>query len=109
MALPKALTRKTLVISFDEALDHYLLLETLLITTNEDIPIKGKFDPGANDRSCSFTPAEVWIAGKYMLTIASKLEDLSGNNLNRPFDRDIKKTKKPSTQDQYKRYFSIEK
>ena len=30
-----------------------------------------------------------WKAGRYRLKIESRLEDLAGNNLNRPFDRDI--------------------
>ena len=109
IAFPKALTREPLVLSFGEALDHYLLLETLHIITKEGIRIKGKFETGENDRSCRFIPAEEWAAGNYVLMIASRLEDLAGNNLNRPFDRDITKTQKPSTQDQYRKYFSIEK
>ena len=109
IAFPKALTREPLVLSFGEALDHYLLLETMHIITKEGILLKGKFEPDENDRSCRFIPAEEWAAGNYVLIIASRLEDLAGNNLNRPFDRDITKTQKPSTQDQYRKYFSIEK
>jgi hypothetical protein len=107
--LPKLHSREPLIVSFGEALDHYLLIETMQISTREGILIKGKFEWDKNDRFCRFIPATEWVAGNYILVIASKLEDLAGNNLNRPFDRDLTKTKTPSTQDQYKKYFSIEK
>jgi hypothetical protein len=109
MILPKSRSREPLILSFGEALDHYLLMETMQISSKEGISIKGKFEWDVHDQFCRFTPAAEWVAGNYVLAIASKLEDLAGNNLNRPFDRDITKTKKPSTQAQYKKYFSIEK
>ncbi len=109
MNLPKSGSPESLVISFGESLDHYLLMEAMQISTTEGVSIKGTFEWDSFDRSCRFTPAAVWMAGNYVLTIASRLEDLAGNNLNRPFDRDMTKTKKPSTQELYKKYFRIEK
>ncbi len=109
IGLPRSGSRESLVISFGEVLDHYLLMEAMQISTQDGVLINGKFEVGKNDQSLRFTPTATWMAGNYVLTIASKLEDLAGNNLNRPFDRDLTKTKKPSTEAQYKKYFSIEK
>lgn len=107
--LPKALSREPIQILFGEVLDHYLLMETLYITTKEGNPIKGKFEWDGLDRSCRFIPDQEWTKGNFVLNIDAKLEDLAGNNLNKPFDRDMTKTKQPSTQTQYQKYFSIEK
>jgi hypothetical protein len=96
---PKALSKEPLGISFGEALDHFLLQETLQVTGKNGIAIKGKFELADKDRVCRFIPDEIWAVGTYTLTIASKLEDLAGNNVNRPFDRDVSKTKEPSTQE----------
>jgi hypothetical protein len=107
--LPKALSKEPITISFDEALDHFLSLETLQVRGKNGVIIKGKFELANKDRICHFIPDEIWPAGTYTLTIASKLEDLAGNNINRPFDRDISKTNEPSTQEYYSRSFTIEK
>ncbi len=107
--LPKASSKEPIQILFGEALDHYLLMETLHINTKEGNPIKGKFEWDGMDRSCRFVPDQQWTTGNYVLNIDAKLEDLAGNNLNKPFDRDMTKTKQPSTQTQYQKYFSIEK
>jgi hypothetical protein len=109
LSSPKALSKEPLTISFGKALDHFLLLETLQVTGKNGVAIKGKFESADKDRACHFIPDEIWAAGTYTLRIASKLEDLAGNNVNRPFDRDISKTKEPSTQEYYSRSFNIEK
>jgi hypothetical protein len=106
---PKAVSKEPLIISFGEALDHFLLMESLQIVNSNGATIKGKFEGTDKDRASRFIPDEVWVAGTYTLSITSKLEDLSGNNVNRPFDRDITKTKQPSTQEYYSRSFNIEK
>lgn len=109
MHLPKLLSKDPLIIDMNESLDHFLLMESLHVTDKNGISVKGLFSIPVNDKTASFTPAEPWAAGNYTLRIASKLEDLSGNNLNRPFERDILKTKQPSTQTHYNKNFVIEK
>jgi len=106
---PKALSKEPLIILFGESLDHFLLMESLQLTAKNGVIIKGKFESADRDRACRFIPDGTWIAGTYTLKITSKLEDLCGNNVNRPFDRDITKTKEPSTQEYYFRSFNIEK
>ncbi|MDB5211027.1 MAG: hypothetical protein JWQ30_1854 [Sediminibacterium sp.] len=109
MHLPKASSKEPVVIELDEVLDHFLLMESLQITNKNGATVNGKFTVHNKDKVISFTPAEPWVAGDHTLVIASRLEDLAGNNLNRPFDRDVTKTKQPSTQTHYSKNFLIEK
>jgi hypothetical protein len=109
MQLPKALSKEPLLIHMNESMDHFLLMESLQVTDKNGATVKGAFSHPVKDRMASFTPDEPWMSGNYTLRIASKLEDLSGNNLNRPFERDLLKTKQPSTQTHYNKNFVIEK
>ncbi len=107
--LPKAVSKEPLIIDMNEPLDHFLLMESLRVTDKNGATIKGVFGIPVKDKTVSFTPAEPWAAGSYALRIASKLDDLAGNNLNRPFERDLTNSKQPSTQTHYSKNFVIEK
>ncbi len=95
-----------LTIVSDEVLDHYLFEECLYINDSDGKSVKGTFEID-NDKSCRFIPTSGWVAGGYSLVIESRLEDLAGNNLNRPFDRDITQTKQSSSKDAYKLKFTL--
>lgn len=86
-------TRNPLKIHFREPLDHSLLQEVFTIQDANGTKIRGRWEIGAAETQCSFTPDTGWKAGTYKLLIEPRLEDLAGNNLLRPFDRDI--TQKP--------------
>jgi hypothetical protein len=107
LALPNAMSKGTLTIKLGEALDHFLLVESLLIKNEAGVELKGRFEIADRDRTCHFIPAEPWIAGNYTLLIDAKLEDLAGNNINRPFDRDITRTRQPLTKEWYSKKFRI--
>jgi hypothetical protein len=109
MDLPKVLSRDAVTVSCMETLDHFLLMESMHITGKNGEPVKGVFSVKQGDRSYSFIPDALWEAGNYSLVVASRLEDLAGNNLNRPFDRDVTKTKEPSTKEYHVRSFTIKK
>jgi hypothetical protein len=94
IAAPKAGTTGPLIIHFGYPVDHYLLQESLSVLTNDGKPVKGKVTLTDKDKTWMFTPAAEWPSGAYKLRVASRLEDLSGNNLNKVFDRDIYKQKK---------------
>ncbi|PJJ80088.1 Ig-like domain-containing protein [Mucilaginibacter auburnensis] len=91
---PEAGTKQPLYVSFEQALDHYLLQESISIMSSEGGSIKGNVELLARDKAWKFTPAENWKAGSYKLHVNSRLEDLAGNNLNKIFDRDIHKQQK---------------
>ncbi|AUD07144.1 hypothetical protein CWM47_03155 [Spirosoma pollinicola] len=80
---------KPLDVSFGEPFDHGMLTETLHVFTEKGSVVKGKWQLQDEERKANFTPAGGWTSGTYILRIESRLEDLAGNNLNRPFDRDL--------------------
>ena len=90
-------SKPAIYIGFAEPLDHYLLMDCLLITDAKGTPVEGSFVLGSKDDQCIFVPKDIMVKGRYTLHVESKLEDLAGNNINKPFDRDIKNSKQPST------------
>ncbi|MEO6686083.1 MAG: hypothetical protein ABIN24_08960 [Dyadobacter sp.] len=109
LALPKNGTSDALKINFHESLDHGLLLETLFVINHRGEKISGKWQILDKEKVTLFSPDQKWISGNYTLRIEIKLEDLAGNNLNRPFDRDItKKENKKNLGDFAKISFQIE-
>jgi hypothetical protein len=90
---PRQNSTDPLVVTLNEPVDHFLLEEGLRITDQKGNRIKGQITTLDNDRRVQFVPAANWPPGEYQLIIDSKLEDLAGNNLNKPFDRYIIKTK----------------
>ena len=80
---PRKGTLSPLIIRFNEILDHQLLQECF------STPLPGTFKVGKGDQSIEFVPETPWVTGNYPVRVESRLEDLAGNNLNRPFDRDV--------------------
>ena len=90
ISTPKPGTREPLTIYLQEALDHYLLTETLSIQDAQGNDLPGVTGTANRDQQWTFSPQQNWQAGKYQLTVQAKLEDLAGNNLNKVFDRDVR-------------------
>lgn len=91
VSLPLNGTSEALKIDFQEALDHGLLLKTLIIKSRKGQIVSGKWQILNKEKACVFSPDQKWVSGNYIIQVASKLEDLAGNNLNRTFERDITK------------------
>ena len=106
IAGPKAGTKSSLVISTGYPADHYLLQESLSVLAGDGMVVKGKVALADKDKAWKFTPDADWPKGAYKLRVAARLEDLSGNNLNKVFDRDIYKQKK-NDNPYYERQFEI--
>ncbi len=85
---PPMNTKQPLTIAFGEPLDYSLLKEALTILTADEKNVKGTWQISEKESKSAFTPDKNWESGKYDLRIETRLEDLAGNNLNRPFDRD---------------------
>jgi hypothetical protein len=81
-----------LQVMFNESLDHYLLQETMTVINDAKVGLRGSFSSSDKDSRLSFQPEKPWIPGRYFLRVAGMLEDLAGNNINRPFDRDLAST-----------------
>lgn len=97
---PKAGSLYPLRMNTGEPLDYFLLEETLTIWHGQT-KLAGKIRITGKESVIEFTPETKWERGAYTLRVASALEDLSGNNLNRPFDRDLLTTKEKPHQNYY--------
>jgi hypothetical protein len=86
---PPSRTRQPFEIKLPESLDYYLLKEGLAIVDSDRKLISGVVDISNEEQSFRFLPDKPWTAGNYAIQIEARLEDLAGNNLNRPFDRDV--------------------
>jgi hypothetical protein len=91
LSSPKEGTKEPVVIKFGEPLDFSLASSAIHIT-KEGIDLIGSVTTGPGEKSWLFTPNGSWSQGDYIIEIESRLEDLAGNNLNRPFDRDMTTT-----------------
>ncbi|MGN7887539.1 Ig-like domain-containing protein [Dyadobacter sp. 22481] len=94
---PTAATKQALKIDFKEPLDHGLLQEVFTVQDGAGEKISGQWQIGKAEIQCHFIPDANWKAGSYKVLIEPRLEDLAGNNLVRPFDRDITKTSEAVT------------
>jgi hypothetical protein len=105
--IPKAGTVQPLQISFGESLDYFLLGETISIVNDKNEIIPGELKTSDKERMIAFTPQQSWKQGSYRIQVRAILEDLAGNNLNRPFDRDTKIQKQVFDKDVFEREFVI--
>jgi hypothetical protein len=97
LSIPLINTSNPLEIRFGEPLDFGLLNEAMKIKNEKGITVSGNWQFDQKETSGRFTPTTNWTAGKYSLQIETRLEDLAGNNINRPFDRDITKKMEQKT------------
>jgi hypothetical protein len=85
---PRTGTQEALLVDFGEHLDYGLLTETFAVR-NKNSVLAGKWTTGDQERSMRFLPDQKWTPGEYTVRIETRLEDLAGNNINRPFDKNI--------------------
>ena len=89
MRRPAAGSVDPLEVAFDRSLDHALLQRCLRILAPDGPPIAGRAEIGVEERSWRFVPAQPWRRGSHVVAIDGSLEDLAGNSVARPFDRDL--------------------
>ena len=88
---PKAGTRDRLVVTFDEPMDQALALRMIgvIAATEGKVSIRGEPTLEKNEREWSFVPSEPWPRGRFLLSVATTIEDLAGNNIGKTFDVDL--------------------
>ena len=91
MSAPRTGTYEALHIDFGESIDHALAMNSITIIGPQLSIIQGKIALSQAESRWTFIPQQPWHAGKYQIRVASRLEDLAGNNLNRLFDKDLEK------------------
>lgn len=89
LRVPESDRADPLHVRFGEALDYSLLPETLHILDESGKRVAGIWQLGDQETQMTFKPTQRWRIGTYRLRVDGRLEDLAGNNLNRPFDRDL--------------------
>jgi hypothetical protein len=90
--IPRCGTKGPLAIDFKEPLDAMLSGESFDIYKFENNLMDGKFKLKNNEEVLLFYPDSLWTRGAYKILVASRLEDLAGNNLNQLFDEDLELT-----------------
>jgi hypothetical protein len=86
---PAAGTRKPLAVRFPRPLDHALLQRLLWVTGPRGEVVAGTVAVSHAETRWQFTPKRPWQAGAYHLAADTRLEDLAGNNIERPFEVDV--------------------
>lgn len=89
MTLPRAGSRDFLEVRFPAPLDHALLLRCLNAADSDGPLIRDDLQTADAERVWRFQPAWPWKPGPHRLRVESVLEDLAGNSLARPFERDL--------------------
>ena len=90
-----------------ESLDYFLLKESISIVNEKGNSVDGLLSISNEEKKYRFVPVEQWTAGRYILRVETRLEDLAGNNINRLFDRDITNKKISGSKAIFERYFQI--
>jgi len=106
--VPEAGTKKPVIIYFHEALDGVLLREAIRIADGQGKYLPGTVELRDEETIYLFTPEGSWSKGTYLMESEARLEDLAGNNLNRPFDRDLKDNTVRVSKEIYTRKFQID-
>ena len=105
---PKPGTSDPLRIEFPEPLDWALLQNSLSVTTSGDGVIEGRIETGNGEREWRFIPKSAWSHGEFRIKVSPVLEDLAGNNLERPFEVDVADARPPTSANGAQLAFKIE-
>ncbi|HZI25225.1 MAG TPA: hypothetical protein VFD46_09120 [Chryseolinea sp.] len=88
---PSLNEKEALEIKFPQSLDYFLVTECITIRKSNGDIVTGKIEMADEERILRFVPDQPWTKGSFALKVESRLEDLAGNNLNHPFDREVNK------------------
>ena len=86
---PTAQTRAALRVTFPKPMDHGLLHRLVWVTDPAGKKVPGRVEVSKRETVWSFTPQKPWQAGAYHLVADTRLEDLAGNGIGRPFEVDV--------------------
>lgn len=86
---PAAGGHEALRVTFPKSMEHALSERLVWVIDAEGKKVEGKVELSDRETAWSFTPAAAWGKGKYHLVADTRLEDLAGNSLGRPFEVDV--------------------
>ena len=87
--LPAAESRDPIAVVFPESLDAALTRRLIWLVDPEAEEVPGRVTLENDERRWLLHPDTPWIAGAYSLRSNPRLEDLAGNQIRRPFERDV--------------------
>ncbi|MGB5204524.1 MAG: hypothetical protein WBN63_10080 [Eudoraea sp.] len=106
---PMANTTEALRINFGESMDAVLARESLRILFQGEFYVGGNYRLDKQEEIILFTPVNTWKKGTYDIISESKIEDLSGNNMNHLFDTNTADLKDSFlSETHYKRSFIVQ-
>jgi len=105
---PRKGTKDTLHIDFSKALDFMLIKSAITFEDSSGHEVPGEISINKNERGLFFLPITNWTSGVYFINADPQLEDLAGNNLSRPFDRNLLKDAPPDQRSKFLRRVDIE-
>ena len=105
--IPASGSNEPFVIDLLRPLDYSLLNDAIHLLDKDRVLVDGVVHLDNEERAFRFIPSQKWKAGDFTLIIEGRLEDLAGNNLNRPFDRDLMKGKPLEEKKVFERKFTI--
>lgn len=96
LGIPEVKTSQALMIYFPKPMDAPLSQRMIQIITPDKRLLDGTFILTNEEKTLEVKPLKHWKPGVYQLKIDTYLEDICGNNLLRPFDRDLQKNSIPT-------------
>lgn len=85
---PKQRSTDPIIVRFNKSLDYFLLKDCFDIINEKGLDVPTTQTINMDGTSVAFIPQTPW-GENLAIKIKTKLEDLAGNNLIRPFDREI--------------------
>jgi hypothetical protein len=89
LTAPAAGSRTPLVVNFPRPLDHALLQRLVTVEDAGGKLVDGTVEVTNKEMCWRFTPKAAWPTGSFQIVADTRLEDLAGNNLARPFEVDV--------------------
>ena len=110
--IPASGSKHPLTCQLHSTHDWALLHSDVAVETANGQPLPGTVTTSKHQSNWHFTPKMPWKIGRYRLAVGSVLEDLAGNNLQRPFEVDLTQepndnSKQTPTADTVYREFSV--
>lgn len=89
LTVPKASSSDSLKVQFPRPIDQALAQRMIWITDAQGNYWEGQIKLSVQETRWEFIPDKPWTKGKYQLTVQTTIEDLSGNNIEKPFEVDL--------------------
>ncbi|HEV3236987.1 MAG TPA: Ig-like domain-containing protein [Gemmataceae bacterium] len=106
---PRAGTRKPVIVTFPKPLDQALLERLVWVADAGEHKLAGKITLSEHETVWQFTPEKAWDAGTFLIVADTRLEDLAGNSIAKPFEVDeFRQVEREVKKETVKVHFKVE-